>query len=89
METIDIEKTKYNKDTIYKWREKNKESYLSKLSNYNSKRYNEMKPDKKKELIDKIKMNIKKRREKEKLERPTDIIIKRGRPRKHEIILTT
>ena len=48
-----------------------------------------MKQDKKKELIDKIKMNIKKRREKEKLERPTDIIIKRGRPRKHEIILTT
>ena len=83
------QKTKYNKESIYKWREKNKDYYLSSISNYNYNRYNDMDPEKKQELINKIKLNIKERREIIKQNRPIECNIKRGRPRKHQIISNT
>lgn len=72
------------KKTIYKWREQNREQYLTYNSEYNFKKYNSLSPDEKAEKIEKIKANVKARREKIKLEKLLDgITTKRGRPRKH------
>jgi len=75
--------SKYNKEAIYRWREKNKDKYLSAVSNYNYNKYNSMSPEEKQILIDKIKLQSKNKKQKE--TKDTLNVIRRGRPRKHPI----
>lgn len=80
----EITNYKKNKDSIYKWRETNKEKYLIYTSEYNIKKYNNLDPEKKKEKIEKAKLNVKARRERIKQDKLLlGIITKKGRPRLH------
>ena len=84
MEQILEELSKYEKqkDSIYKWRNNNRQKYLKYSSQYNINNYKNLDPEKKREIIEKNKANVKARRAKlkeEKLEQP-----KIGRPRLYE-----
>ena len=84
MEQIIEELSKYEKqkDSIYKWRNNNRQKYLKYSSQYNINNYKNLDPEKKRELIEKNKANVKARRaklKKEKLEQA-----KKGRPRLYE-----
>jgi hypothetical protein len=84
MEQIIEELSKYEKqkDSIYKWRNNNRQKYLKYSSQYNINNYKNLDPEKKRELIEKTKANVKARRaklKKEKLEQA-----KKGRPRLYE-----
>ena len=57
------------KESIYKWRETNKQKYLKYASEYNLNKYNSLDPEKKKEKIERTKLNVKARRERIKQEK--------------------
>ena len=66
MEQIIEELSKYEKqkDSIYKWRNNNRQKYLKYSSQYNINNYKNLDPEKKRELIEKTKANVKARRAK-------------------------
>ena len=85
MESIN-ETTNYKKakESIYKWRDTNKQKYLIYTSNYNINKYNNLDPEKKRQKIENAKLNVKARREKLKQEKLLNgIETKKGRPRRH------
>lgn len=85
METInEITNYKKAKESIYKWRDTNKQKYLIYTSNYNINKYKNLDPEKKRQKIENAKLNVKARREKLKQEKIlSGIETKRGRPRRH------
>ena len=85
-ENENLSKYAKTKKNIYKWRENNKEKYLNSVSKYNLNRYDNLDEVSKKNLIDKIKANVKARRELKKREKEEKgEIPKKGRPRKHNL----
>ena len=72
------------KESIYKWRDTNKQKYLIYTSAYNLNRYNNLDPEKKIEKIERAKLHVKARRERIKQEKIlSGNTPKRGRPRLH------
>ena len=74
-----LNKYERQKNSIYKWREANKEKYLFKQHQYNKKKFED--PEKRKENLQKIKERKQGRNEEE--QQRTGIIRKFGRPSKY------